>query len=143
MKPFVTLETFFSFIPMYHKKTPRCTLNAVKLWLRAGSTRAETANAIPSQSRTKGTDASAPLGCPNSPTQEKNQMPNTCQEPSFPVQEKSVHLGTTMKTQQPQETPTYRHGPRVSKAEGRLREMMEKQKRRKGYTRWGQRDTEV
>lgn len=36
MKPFVTLEKFFPFIPMYHKKTPRCTLNAVKRWLRQG-----------------------------------------------------------------------------------------------------------
>lgn len=123
----------FSFIPEYHEKTPCCTLNAVKFWLSAGSTRAETANAILTQSRAEGTDASAPLGCPNSPTQEKNQMPNTCQEPSFPVQEKSVHLGTTVKTQQPQETPTYRHGPRES--EGRRREDgMERQKWRKGYT---------
>lgn len=45
---------FFSFIPMYHKKTPLCALKAIKLWLRAESTRAETANTISSQSRSKG-----------------------------------------------------------------------------------------
>lgn len=104
MKPVVNLGKFFPFIPMYHKKTPHCALKAIKLWLRAGSARAETTNAILSPARTKGTDGSAPLGphstAPPSQKPYAKNMPGTV----FYSPGKFVHLGTIINTQHPLET---------------------------------------
>jgi hypothetical protein len=105
MKPVVNLDKFSFFHSKVSQENIPCALKAIKLWLRTGSTRAETTNVILSPARTKGTDASAPLGPPlSSPAQAKTICQEHARNRVLQPREKSVHLGTIINIQHPQET---------------------------------------